>query len=57
VAAVTQELSKLESVRNVEVDLASGAVSVESDTPLSLEAIAEAIDEAGYELSGAVSSQ
>ena len=55
VAAVTEEISKLDSVRSVQVDLASGAVCVESDAALSHEALADAVDEAGYEITGPIS--
>lgn len=48
--AVTAELSDLEGVSAVEVDLASGAVTVESDRPLDAAAVAAAVEEAGYEL-------
>jgi copper chaperone len=51
VRAVGSELSKLPGVTSVEVDLASGRVAIESDAALSSEAIAAAIDEAGYEVS------
>ena len=50
VAAVSSELRELEGVRDVHVDLPSGAVTVTSDAPLDAEAVAAAIDEAGYEL-------
>jgi copper chaperone len=50
VAAVTEELSKLDNVSKVEVDLASGAVTVESDGPVDPAAFAAAVDEAGYEV-------
>jgi copper chaperone len=48
--AVTTELSRLDGVTRVDVDLATGAVSVESTGPLDRTAVAEAVDEAGYEL-------
>lgn len=48
VAAVTSEVSKIAGVTRVDVDLASGAVTVESDRPVDPNAFAEAIDEAGY---------
>ncbi len=50
VAAVTQEVSKLDFVNKVNVDLASGAVTVDSDGPIDPGAFAAAIDEAGYEV-------
>lgn len=50
VAAVTSEVSKIDGVTKVEVDLASGGVTVESDRPVDPNAFAAAIDEAGYAL-------
>lgn len=50
VQAVTQELSALEGVVAVDVDLATGTAAVESTAPLDRAAVAAAIDEAGYEL-------
>ena len=51
VAAVTEELSKLDGVSHVDVDLASGRVTVESDGPLDDGDVAAAVDEAGYTIS------
>jgi copper chaperone CopZ len=48
--AVTSELSKLEGVCRIAVDVAAGTVITESAAPLPLDAVAAAIDEAGYEL-------
>ncbi len=48
VAAVTSEVSKLDGVTKVDVDLSSGAVTVESEQPVDPGAFAAAIDEAGY---------
>ena len=50
VQAVTDEISALEGVRQVDVELTSGAVTVVSDDPLDEEAVAAAVDEAGYAL-------
>ena len=50
VEAVTQEISALPGVQQVDVDLASGAVTVISDQPLPITAVSEAVDEAGYAL-------
>lgn len=50
--AVTTELSRLEGVSTVDVDLAGGIVTVESSGPLDPAVVAAAIDEAGYELAG-----
>jgi copper ion binding protein len=55
VHAVTQEVSALEGVTDVHIELVAGgdsAVTVESDAPLDVEAVREAVDEAGYELVG-----
>jgi copper ion binding protein len=49
-AAVRQEVASVEGVSNVDVDLATGAVTVESDRPVDAAAVAAAVDEAGYEL-------
>ena len=48
VQAVTTEVSKLDGVSDVDVDLASGRVTVRSDRPIDDEAFAAAVDEAGY---------
>ena len=50
VAAVTEEVGKLDGVTGVEVDLPSGRVTVTSLGPLDDEAFAAAVDEAGYEV-------
>jgi copper chaperone len=48
VAAVTEEVSKVDHVTDVDVDLASGRVTVTSAGPIDDAAIAAAVDEAGY---------
>ena len=53
VNAVTSELTELAGVRDVRVDLGSGAVTVTSDAPLDQDAVRAAVDEAGYELADA----
>ncbi|HET6482176.1 MAG TPA: heavy-metal-associated domain-containing protein [Actinoplanes sp.] len=53
VQAVSGELSTLPGVADVQVDLASGAVTVTSDAPLADDAVRAAVDEAGYELANA----
>jgi copper chaperone len=50
VSAVSGEIGQLDGVRSVDVDLATGAVTVTSDAPLDVRAVAAAVDEAGYEL-------
>ncbi|WP_328464834.1 heavy-metal-associated domain-containing protein [Actinoplanes sp. NBC_00393] len=53
VHAVTEEISALPGVAEVQVDLPSGGVTVTSETPLTDEAVRAAVDEAGYELADA----
>jgi copper chaperone CopZ len=53
VQAVTGELTALPGVAAVQVDLASGAVTVTSEAPLADAAVRAAVDEAGYELTDA----
>ncbi|CAM3551433.1 heavy-metal-associated domain-containing protein [Stackebrandtia soli] len=48
--AVTDELTELEGVSSVDVDVASGAVTVSSAAPLTLTDVRAAVDEAGYTL-------
>jgi copper chaperone len=50
VRAVSEEVSGIEGVTAVAVDLASGQVTVESDAPLAPASIVAAVDEAGYEV-------
>lgn len=50
VQSVTDELTKLHAVEGVEVDLASGAVTVTSAAPLDVAVVSAAVDEAGYDL-------
>jgi copper chaperone len=54
--AVTSELTALDGVKDVQVDLVAGGtstVTVTSDTPLNDATVAEALDEAGdYKLAG-----
>jgi copper ion binding protein len=50
VNAVTAEISKLAGVSAVDVDLASGSVTVTSEHELDHGDVAAAVDEAGYEL-------
>ncbi|MEU7711384.1 cation transporter [Micromonospora chalcea] len=53
VKSVSTELSALAGVTDVQVDLASGRVTVTSQNPLDTDAVREAVDEAGYDLVGA----
>ena len=50
VNAVTEEVRKVAGVTDVAIDLESGRVDITSDSPVDPTALAEAVDEAGYEL-------
>ena len=50
VQAVTDELQTIAGVETVDVELASGAVTVVSDEPITEQGLAAAVDEAGYAL-------
>lgn len=50
VQAVTSEVSKIEGVTDVEIDLDSGNVTVTSDADLQEADFRAAVDEAGYEV-------
>jgi copper ion binding protein len=52
VSSVSGEVGKVPGVSGVEVDLASGAVTVTSAAPLDRAVVAAAVTEAGYELAG-----
>lgn len=49
VNAITQEVTGINGVQNVKVDLGSKRVSVQADESVSPEAIVSAINEAGYD--------
>ena len=48
--SVREEVGELAGVRSVDVDVASGRVTVVSEGPLTADAVAEAVTEAGYRL-------
>jgi copper chaperone len=50
VASVTEEVSALGGVEDVQVDLQTGRVDVTSAEPLDRAAVAAAVEEAGYSL-------
>ena len=50
VQAVTDELQTIDGVETVDVELASGTVTVVSAEPITEQALAAAVDEAGYAL-------
>ena len=52
VNAVTEEVAQLPGVTAVDVDLASGGLTVTSDAPVEETAVRAAVEEAGYEVSG-----
>jgi copper ion binding protein len=52
VSAVTEEVTALPGVTAVDVDLASGRLTVTSDAPVDDDTVRAAVDEAGYELAG-----
>ncbi|MEU2252853.1 MULTISPECIES: copper ion binding protein [Nocardia] len=50
VSSVKTEIGKIDGVTSVDVDLATGAVRVDSAAPLADADVAAAVDEAGYEV-------
>lgn len=50
VRSVTEEVGQLSGVTGVEVDLPTGTVRIASEQPVDPDAVAAAVDEAGYEL-------
>lgn len=50
VNSVTEEISELDGVTAVTVDLSTGAVTVTSTAPLDRSTVEAAVDEAGYRL-------
>jgi copper ion binding protein len=53
VNSVSTEVGALPGVTDVQVDLASGQLTVTSESPLDTDAVRAAVDEAGYDLVGA----
>ncbi len=52
VQAVKGEVSKVDGVSGVDVELESGQMTVEGPRPVDCEAVRLAVEEAGYELAG-----
>lgn len=52
VSSVREEIGSIAGVTGVDVDLASGRVDIDSAAPIEQSAIAQAVDEAGYQLAG-----
>ena len=50
VMSVTEEITAIDGVTDVAVDLPTGAVTVTSDGPLDATRIRDAVEEAGYAL-------
>ncbi len=50
VSSVTEEVTELSGVTDVQVDLASGQLVVTADQPLGPDAVRAAVEEAGYTL-------
>ncbi|MBY6413914.1 heavy-metal-associated domain-containing protein [Rhodococcus sp. BP-252] len=52
VSSIREEISSIPGVTAVDVDLTSGRVEIDSETPVEQADIARAVDEAGYQLAG-----
>jgi copper chaperone CopZ len=52
VNAVTDEVSQVPGVTAVDVDLASGGLTIRSEVPVDGNAVRAAVEEAGYEVAG-----
>ncbi|MFI7127841.1 heavy-metal-associated domain-containing protein [Nonomuraea sp. NPDC050153] len=50
VSSVKEEVGEVAGITSVEVDLASGLLTVESDSPVDTAKIVSAVEEAGYEV-------
>ena len=50
VASVREEVAEVDGVTGVDVELASGTVTVESARPIDPAAVTAAVEEAGYEV-------
>jgi copper ion binding protein len=50
VSSVESEVSAIDGVQTVDVDLATGRLTVTSDTPVDPDAVRSAVEEAGYEV-------
>jgi copper chaperone len=51
-SSVTEEITRINGVQDVTVDLPTGKVTITSTTPVSLDDVRTAVAEAGYELAG-----
>jgi copper chaperone CopZ len=50
VASVREEVGKVDGVTGVDVELATGTVTIESDGPVDPGDVSAAVEEAGYEV-------
>ncbi len=50
VASVTEEVTDIPGVESVEIDLASGSLSLSTSQPVDDAAVKAAVEEAGYQL-------
>ena len=50
--SVREEITEIPGVRAVEVDLASGNVTIDSDNVVGADVIRTAVEDAGYQLAG-----
>jgi copper chaperone len=52
VASVTEEVSEVDGITSVDVDLATGRLTVASDAAIDAHAIKRAVETAGFQLAG-----
>ncbi|MGY1837611.1 heavy-metal-associated domain-containing protein [Blastococcus sp. SYSU DS0510] len=52
VSSVTEEVTQVPGVTDVNVDLASGGLTVTSDSTVDDDAVRAAVEEAGYQIAG-----
>jgi copper chaperone len=51
-SSVREEVQNIPGVTDVDVDVASGKVTIDSEGPIGADAIQGAVEEAGYQLAG-----
>jgi copper ion binding protein len=51
-SSVREEIGDIPGVTAVDVDLSTGTVTIDSDSPVRSEAIKAAVEDAGYQLAG-----
>ena len=52
VSSVTEEVTQVPGVTDVDVDLATGGLTVTSDSTVDDDAVRAAVEEAGYQIAG-----